>query len=93
MSAYGEDDYQPQSYQDDLSTDDSTTDPLMDETGDDPTETFGIPPSEFADELNKAEDNDPEADERGNDQDIRDDESALIEYLDDKEDEDTHLSY
>lgn len=40
-------------YQDDLDTADDKTDPIMDEETDDPVETFGIPASEFRDELNK----------------------------------------
>jgi hypothetical protein len=92
MSAYGTGGYQPQSYQDDLNTDDDVADPFMTEEGDDPTETFGVPPSELAAELDKEEDDDPEADELGDDQDIRDDQSAFIEDLDD-EDDDNHLSY
>lgn len=87
MSAYGTGGYQPQSYQDDLDADDDAVDPFMDEAGDDPTETFGIPADEFADELDKEEDDDLEADERGNNQDIRDDQSAFIEDLDDEDDE------
>lgn len=46
-------DIQLQSYQDDLTTDDNATDPLMEEENDDPTEELGIPPSEFKDELDK----------------------------------------
>lgn len=48
-----DDDYQPQTYQDDLNTDDSATDPLMEEEGENPAEEIGIPQEEFADELNK----------------------------------------
>lgn len=87
MSAYGTGGYQPQSYQDDLDADDDAVDPFMNEEGDDPTETFGVPADEFGAELNKEDDDDLEADERGNDQDIRDDESAFIEDLDEDEDE------
>jgi len=90
MSAYGDDDYQPQSYQDDLNTDDNAADPLMREETDDPTEDFGVPAGEFGDELDKEEDDDPEADELGNDQDIHDDESSRIEDLDDEDGDDTY---
>lgn len=48
-----DDDIQLQSYQDDLTTDDNATDPVMEEEGDDPTEELGVPPEEFKDELDK----------------------------------------
>ena len=38
-------------YQDDLDTDDSKVDPIMDEETDDPTEELGVPPEEFKREL------------------------------------------
>jgi len=82
-SAYGDDDYQPQTYQDDLNADDSTTDPLMDETGDDPTEDFGVPPHEFREELDKEYDEEDEPDD--DDIDIHDDEREFIEDLDDQD--------
>lgn len=48
-----DDDIQLQSYQDDLTTDDNASDPVMDEEGDDPTKELGIPADEFKDELDK----------------------------------------
>ena len=48
-----DDDIQLQGYQDDLTTDDNATDPIMDEENDDPTEELGIPPEEFKEELDK----------------------------------------
>lgn len=44
-----DDDYQPQTYQDDLSTDDNATDPVMSEEGENPAEEIGIPEDEFKD--------------------------------------------
>lgn len=38
-------------YQDDLDTDESKVDPIMDEETDDPTEELGVPPEEFKREL------------------------------------------
>lgn len=52
------DDYQLQGYQDDLTTDENATDPLMEEENDDPTKELGIPADEFRDELDKEEDED-----------------------------------
>lgn len=75
------DDIQLQSYQDDLTTDDSATDPLMDEMTDDPTEELGIPPEKFAEELNKLYDDEDEPDDK--DIDVHDDEREYLEDLDD----------
>jgi hypothetical protein len=81
------DDFQLRSFQDDLATDDNATDPIMDESGDDPTEELGIPASEFKSELDKEitdEDNDgiPRRDF-----DILDDQRENIEDLDDDSDD------
>ena len=82
-SAYGDDDYQPQSYQDDLATDDNTTDPVMDEEGENPADELGIPEGELADELDKLN---VDGEDRGLlDEDISDDERELIEDLDEDE--------
>jgi hypothetical protein len=48
-----DDDIQLRSYQDDLTTDDNATDPIMDEQSDDPTKELGVPAGEFKDELDK----------------------------------------
>lgn len=76
------DDFQLRSFQDDLTTDDNATDPLMDETGDDPTEELGIPADEFKEELDKTV---TDADNDGipaRDFDILDDQRENIEDLD-----------
>ena len=77
MTAYGDDDYQPQSYQDDLSTDDSATDPIMSEENDDPTEELGILPEELEAELLKELDDEDELDD--DDIDIHDDQRESVE--------------
>lgn len=77
------DDLQLRSYQDDLATDDNATDPLMDETGDDPTEDLGVPPAELREELDKEFDDEDEPDD--DDIDVHDDER---EYIEDQDDED-----
>lgn len=52
-------------YQDDLTTDESATDPILDEDGDDPADELGVPPSEFRDELDRYDlDNDETEDAR-----------------------------
>lgn len=48
-----DDDIHLQSYQDDLTTDDNSTDPVMDEENDDPTKELGVPADEFGGELDK----------------------------------------
>lgn len=75
------DDIQLQSYQDDLATDDSATDPLMEEEGEDPSEELGVPAEELRDELDKEETEDDGV--FGNDPDVHDDEREYIEDLDD----------
>lgn len=82
-SAYGDDDYQPQSYQDDLATDDNATDPVMDEEGENPADELGIPEEELADELDKLNvDGDSE---NPFDDETTDDERELIEDLNEDE--------
>lgn len=75
-----DDDYQPQSYQDDLTTDDNATDPLMEEEGEDPSEELGVPPEELRNELDKEFDDEDEPDD--NDIDVHDDERENIEDAD-----------
>lgn len=82
-----DDDYQLQSYQDDLTTDDNVSDPLMDEENDNPAEVFDIPRSEFKDELDKEEIDELDDDEYPDDIDIRDDEREYIEDLDEDSNE------
>ncbi len=82
MPAYGDDDYQPQGYQDDLSTDDNAVDPIINEETDDPTEELGVPPSEFAKELEKELDDEDQLND--NDVDVHDDQR---EYVEDNDDE------
>jgi hypothetical protein len=53
-------DYQVRNYQDDLDVDPNKVDPIMSEQ-DDPVETFGIPASEFKDELDKLDLESPDA--------------------------------
>lgn len=76
-----DDDIQLQSFQDDLATDDNAVDPLMAEMTDDPTESLGIPPEKFAEELEKLYDDEGEPDD--NDVDVHDDQREYLEDLDD----------
>jgi len=46
-----DDDLPLRNYQDDLDTNNSTTDPVMDESADDPTKVLGVDPKEFKREL------------------------------------------
>lgn len=78
-----DDNYQPQSYQDDLTTDDNATDPIMQEEGEDPTKELGVPADELANELDKEFDDEDELDD--NDSDVHDDER---EYVEDQDDDD-----
>lgn len=83
-----DDDYQPQTYQDDLTTDDKAVDPLMAEENDDPTKELGIPEDQvdrFAEELDKEYDDDDEP--YDNDVDVHDDEREYIQDLYDEEDD------
>lgn len=84
--AYGDDDYQPQSYQDDLVTDDNTTDPVMDEEGENPADELGVPEKELGDELNKLNVD-------GDDEDLFDDETTddEREFIEDLDEEDGKL--
>lgn len=77
-----EDDYQPQSYQDDLTTDDNATDPIMQEEGEDPSEELGVPANELKNELDKELDDEDELDD--NDSDVHDDQR---EYVEDQNDD------
>lgn len=78
-----DDDIQLQSYQDDLTTDDDATDPLMSENGDDPTDDLGVPPDEFEDELDKE-------DSGLDDEIIDDDRRSFLENLDEDGDDDSY---
>jgi hypothetical protein len=83
MSAYGDDDYQPQSYQDDLTTDDNVADPVMREVGEDMAEEIGVPADKLRDELKKLVSDDLPADAQRGDQAEHDDYGSLIEDEDD----------
>ena len=78
MSAYGEDDYQLQQPQDDLTTDDNVVDPIMIEENDDPTEELGIPAEPFKARLDE-EIGDEDEDFDSEDVDIEDDEREAVE--------------
>lgn len=67
-----DDDIKLHGYQDDLDADDNATDPLMSEEGDDVSEELGVPADELGDELDKED---------------TEDESSLIEDLDDELDD------
>lgn len=69
------DDINLHTYQDDFTTDDNVTDPIMSEENDDPTEELGVPVEEFKAELDK------EDFEYGSD-DIDDDEREYFEDID-----------
>jgi hypothetical protein len=71
------DDVSSSTYQDDLDYEDSRTDPIMNELGEDPTEELGVPPEEFRDELGKY-DTDDEIDD--------DDSRETMEDLDEDDD-------
>lgn len=78
-----DDNFQLQSFQDDLATDDNATDPLMDEMGEDPTKELGIPASEFKDELDKKD--------SGLDDEITDDdEREFVEDMDEDSGDDSY---
>lgn len=83
MSAYGDNDYQPQSYQDDLTTDDNVADPVMREVNEDVAEELGVPADKLRDELNKYVDDDLPADAQRGDQAEHDDRTSFIEDEDD----------
>lgn len=84
-----DDDYQLQSYQDDLTTDDNYTDPLMDEMGDDPVTELGVPADEFKNELDKTLADDDDIDDEDDEIDVHDDEREFIEDLDQEADDQT----
>lgn len=52
-------DYEVQSYQDNLDTDPNKVDPVMHEENDDAVETFGVPARELRDEMDKRDLDDP----------------------------------
>lgn len=83
MTPYGQGSFQPQNYQDDLTTDDDVTDPIMDELGDDPTKELGVPADKFAEELDKEYDDEDEP--RDNNVDVHDDEREFIEDIDEQD--------
>jgi hypothetical protein len=65
-----DDDIKLHTYQDDLTTDDSATDPIIDELNDDPTEALGVDPIEFKNELDKYVDEGNETDDEDRREDI-----------------------
>lgn len=73
-----DDDLDLQTYQDDLTTDDNATDPLMDEDHDNPADELGIPEDEYKDELEK-ELSDEDEDQNSNRVDIQDDQREYTE--------------
>lgn len=74
------DDIDLHTYQDDLTTDDNVTDPIMSEENDDPTEELGVPAEEFKAELDKQ-------DFEYSSRDIDDDEREYFEDIDEDGDE------
>ena len=68
-----DDDIKLHYYQDDLDTDNSMKDPIMDEGSDDPTKELGVDPREFKKELDKYDVDDADSD----DDDRREDIEAL----------------
>ena len=86
-----DDDIKLHTYQDDLTTDDNATDPLMDEENDNPADELGIPEDEYADELDKEIDDEDIVDHYGrnrNDIDVLEDEESRTEDLFDEDDPD-----
>ena len=82
MSAYGDDDYQPQNYQDDLTTDDDAADPIMQEEGESPAEELNIPQEKFAEGTNELDFGDH------NESDDNDDWREHVEDLEEDDDKD-----
>lgn len=70
------DDVELHTYQDDLTTDDSVSDPIMNEESDDPTQDLGIDPEEFKNELDKY-DTDSTSDDRREDIEDRDEDEDM----------------
>jgi hypothetical protein len=66
------DDYTPQNYQDDLTTDDNVNDKISDELTDDPTKELGVNPNEFKAELDKYVDDGNDSDNEDRREDIED---------------------
>lgn len=86
-SAYGEDNYQPQSYQDDLNTDDDVTDPAMEDLTENAAEELGVDEKEFGEEMDKYTDEDLQEDTKVDseiDFDELEDRGSLIEDEDDE---------
>lgn len=85
--AYGDDNYQPQSYQDDLNTDESVTDPAMEELTENIAEEIGVDEKELGAEIDKYTDEDFEEDAQGDrsiDIDESEDRGSLIEDMNDE---------
>lgn len=79
-----DDDINLHNYQDDLTTDDNVTDPIMSEENDDPTKELGIPVEEFKAELDKEDFG------NGNSDDANDDEREYFEDLDEDNDDNSY---
>ncbi len=79
-----DDDFKLQSYQDDLTTDDDATDPVMEEEGEDPSEELGVPPEELRKELDKEFDDEDEIND--DNVDVHDDERESVEDADEDPD-------
>ncbi|MBC7565127.1 hypothetical protein H7100_02795 [Candidatus Saccharibacteria bacterium] len=67
-----DDDIKLHTYQDDLTTDDAVSDPLMNELNDDPTEELGVDPKEFKAELDKYADEGNDTDDEDRREEIED---------------------
>ncbi|MDB5180147.1 MAG: hypothetical protein JWN12_779 [Candidatus Saccharibacteria bacterium] len=67
-----DDDYTPQNYQDELTTDDNVNDKISDELTDDPTEELGVNRNEFKAELDKYVDDGDDTDNEDRREDIED---------------------
>ena len=77
-------------YQDDLDADPDSSDPFMDEYGDDPTRTLGIPPEDFRNELDDLDIDDDLLQESAEAQEKLDDEREYVEDLDQDPDDEDH---
>lgn len=76
------DDITLQSPQDDLNTDDNSTDPIREELGEDPAAELGIPPEELKKELDKQVVDDGNENLADDDVDVHDDQRENMEDLD-----------
>jgi hypothetical protein len=72
-----EDDYEVQSYQDDVST--HGNDPVSDHFGDDPTKELQVPAERFKEELSRYDDENPSDDQEGEADDMREQVEDLSE--------------